>query len=269
MNKVYIVSDGTGRTAEHALKAALTQFPQAKIKIERRPGIIDEEHIQEVIQEASDNEGFIIHTLVSDELREKLFRIARYNNVEAIDLMGPLLARLSDELDVSPSEEPGLFKLLNESYFRRVETMNFAFKHDDGQRSDELKKAEIVLLGVSRTFKTPLSIYLAFKLWFVANVPIIFNMEPMPQIFEINPERVFCLVSDPKRLSILRKARHDHLLKATGEYADYEFVKQEMQFARKIYQRHPKWTIINVTMKSIEEIASEIIAMAKQSQLKR
>ena len=269
MKKVYIVSDGSGRTAEQTLKAALTQFPKPKIKIVRRPGIIDEEHIQEVIQEASYNDGFIIHTLVSDELREKLFRIARYNNVDTIDLMGPLLARLSDELATSPSEEPGLFKLINESYFRRVETMNFAFKHDDGQRAHELKKAEIVLLGVSRTFKTPLSIYLAFKLWFVANVPIIFKMEPMPQVYEIEPERVFCLVSDPRRLSVLRKARHDHLLQATGDYADYEFVKREMQYARNLYHRHPKWTIINVTMKSIEEIASEIIAMARKSQLKR
>ena len=221
MNKVYIVSDGTGRTAEHALNAALTQFPKAIIKIERRPGIGDNEQVQNVIQEAEKNDGFLIHTLVSDELREYLLRNARLHNVETIDLIGPLLTRLSDKLETSPSEKPGLFNLLNESYFRRVETMNFAFKHDDGQRSHELKKAEIILLGVSRTFKTPLSIYLAFKLWYVANVPVIFGIDLPSQVFKISPERVFCLVSEPKRLSILRKARHEHLGKATGEYAEY------------------------------------------------
>jgi len=263
MYHIFIVSDGTGGTAERALKAALVQFANMKVNFVRRPNVRTEEMVREVIREAVKVGGFIVHTLVSDELRKVMVRTGRHYNIETIDLLGPLLARLSQTFGSSPSEKPGLFRHLTEGYFRRIETMEFAFRHDDGQRISHLEKAEIVLIGVSRTFKTPLSIYLAFKCWFVANVPIVLDVPPPPILFEIPPERVFCLTTEPGRLAILRRARQDQWDWATGDYADPRYVRREITYAHRIFRKQPSWSVIDVTNKPIEEIASEVLALVK------
>ncbi len=261
MHTIFVVSDGTGRTAEQALNAALTQFTAAAVAIERRAEVRSEDRVRSVVREAAEAGGLIVHTLVTDDLRQLLVREGRLHNVETIDLMGPLLARLSQHLAYSPSAKPGLFRTLNEAYFRRMETMEFAFRHDDGQRTRELPQAEIVLVGVSRTFKTPLSIYLAFKGWFVANVPLIMGIEPPPVLFDLPPERVFGLTMQPQHLATLRRARDEHLGGATGEYAELDFVRREAIYATNIFGRQPRWSIVDVTYKPIEEIASEILAL--------
>ena len=264
MNKIFVVSDGTGGTAKRALNAALTQFDGASVIIEERPNIRTLPQVEAVVQEAAEARGFIIHTLVSNEVRETMLRTGRIYNIPTFDLMGPLLERLSQQLSISPSMKPGLFRQLNEAYFRRIETMEFAFHHDDGLRSDELHKAEIVLVGVSRTFKTPLSIYLAFKGWLVANVPIIHDL-PLPQILdELEPGIIFGLRSDPYRLAELRRFRDEHLSGATGDYAKPEFVQKEMKYALRLFSHHPNWPVIDVTSKPIEEIASEILAISSK-----
>jgi regulator of PEP synthase PpsR (kinase-PPPase family) len=265
MNIIYVVSDGTGRTAERALSAALVQFPKAEIGVSVRSRVRTKKRAREVVLEAAKTKGFIVHTIVTDAVRESLINSAREHNVETIDLMGPLLARLAETLASSPSEKPGLFMQLNKSYFRRIESMEFAIRHDDGQRPEDLRKAEIVLLGVSRTFKTPLSIYLAFKGWFVANVPIILQHPPPAILSKLAPSKVFCLDTNARQLAELRRARHDYLTGAVREYADPEFVKIELMHARKYFSEHPQWRIINVTNKPIEEIATEILAIWGQT----
>jgi regulator of PEP synthase PpsR (kinase-PPPase family) len=174
--------------------------------------------------------------------------------------MGPLLGRLSNRLAVSPQEKPGLFSELNRDYFRRIETMEFAIRHDDGQRIQELRKAEIVLVGVSRTFKTPLSIYLAFKGWLVANVPIVMGVEPDPILSRIPVRRVFFLDTNPRQLVELRQSRHAHLQRRLTDYVDFDVTRMELMHARQVYHRHPGWHVIDVTNKPIEEIASEVLA---------
>ena len=134
------------------------------------------------MKEAAAAGAFIVHTLVSNEIREFMLHQGRIYNIETIDLMGPLLSRLSQQFALTPAQKPGLFRQLNEDYFRRIETMEFALNHDDGQRLNNIHKAEIVLVGVSRTFKTPLSVFLAFKQWYVANVPIVMEVEPFRHI---------------------------------------------------------------------------------------
>jgi hypothetical protein len=258
---IYIVSDGSGRTAEQALNAALAQFGNVKVNLIRKPKVRTEQKVINVIKEAKENDGFIVHTLVTDKLREAMLRGGRKNNVDTIDLMGGLLGRLSEEFSVSPAEKPGLFGQLNKTYFRRIETMEFAFHHDDGQRVNELKKAEIVLLGVSRTFKTPISIYLAFKGWFVANVPIVMGQEIPPIINKLISSNVFCLDTNARALAELRRARQDYLGGAVGDYDDIEYVRMELMYTRKIFSKQPGWSIINVTNKPIEEIASEILTL--------
>lgn len=239
----------------------MMQFPDQDIEIRRFSDIRTVMQLQELVQMAGQQNAFIVHTLVSDKLREELFRIARLSNVETIDLMGPLLDRMSDQFSANPSEQPGLFRVLNESYFRRIETMQFAFNHDDGKRIEELNKAEIVLLGVSRTFKTPLSIYLAFKRWFVANVPIVLGIPVDGIIYKIPPERVFCLTTYPNRLAQLRRARQERFGGTSFDYSNPDYVKRECLYASLIFSSQPKWQKINVTSKAIEEIAAEIIAL--------
>jgi len=261
MNKIFVVSDGTGRTAERILRAALAQFPGAEVQIIVRSNVRTVRKARQVVLEAAAASGFVVHTIVTHTVREAMIRIGRENNVETIDLMGPLIARLTEALATSPTEKPGVFAQLNQSYFRRIETMEFAFRHDDGQRIEDLRKAEIVLVGVSRTFKTPLSIYLAFKGWFVANVPIVMNQPAPPILDKIPPNRVFGLDTNARELAELRRARSDYLKGAAGSYADPEYIRIELMQARKFYAQHPGWAVVNVTNKPIEEIASEILAV--------
>jgi regulator of PEP synthase PpsR (kinase-PPPase family) len=259
--RIYIVSDGTGRTVEQALSAALIQFSDVNVKLVIKAKVRTEQKVRQIVQEADRAGGFIVHTLVTDKLREVMLRSGRKCNVDTIDLMGGLLSRLSEKFAVSPAEKPGLFGQINKSYFRRMETMEFAFHHDDGQRVNELKKAEIVLLGVSRTFKTPLSIYLAFREWFVANVPIVIGEQLPPIIYKLPPTKVFCLDTNARALAELRRARQFYLHNAIGEYDEMEFVRMELMYARKLFRSNTKWSIINVTHKPIEEISSEILAI--------
>lgn len=263
MQKIFVVSDGTGGTAKRALKAALTQFEDAKVEIVERPNIRTTEQVESVVKDALIENGFIVHTLVSNDTREAMLRIGRIYNISTFDLMGPLLEKLSQQFSISPSMKPGLFRQLNEAYFRRVETIEFAFNHDDGLRPEELEKAEIILVGVSRTFKTPLSIYLAIKGWCVANVPIVLNMS-LPDILDkIPPGIIVGLRADPYRLSQLRNVREERLLRSTGDYAKPEYVAKEMNYALQLFGMHPDWPVINVTSKPIEEIASEIITTTR------
>jgi regulator of PEP synthase PpsR (kinase-PPPase family) len=263
MKKIYIVSDGTGRTAEQTVMAALTQFPGSNVDIMLKQEVRSEAAIEEIVVEAQSEHGFIVHTLVSESLRESMLRISRINNVDAIDLMGPLLSRISRHLADSPIGEPGLFFTLNKEYFKRIDAMQFAFTHDDGQRDYDYERAEIVLVGVSRTFKTPLSIYLAFKGWFVANYPIVPGVE-LPEILSKLPHgRVFGLMTQAQDISTLRLVRQQYLGGSVGEYSSLDQARRELNHAQHLFNRH-EWPVIQVTNKPIEEIATEILAIKKR-----
>ncbi len=259
LQHIFVVSDGTGGTAKHALRAALVQFEFTKVQTHIRPDVRSEQQVKEIISEAHLIQGLIVHTIVSKKLRHLILEQGRLHELRTIDLMGPLLAQLSNHFENSPSEKPGIYRKLNKAYFQRIEAVEFTLRHDDGQHTDELESADIVLLGVSRTFKTPLSVYMAHRGWRVANVPIILNI-PVPDIiFSLPPERVFCLTTISSRLAELRKVRDKYLGGFTGSYSSRSHVQQELNYALRIYRTHPKWTIVNVTNKPIEEICSEIL----------
>ena len=261
MFQVFVVSDGTGRTAKQALSAALTQFTGTEVEVIVHADVRSPRQVHDIVSEAAKAQAFIVHTLVTESLREHMLRESHKLNVETIDLMGPLLARLSNQFIHEPAQTPGLYNQLNKEYFQRIDAMQFAFNHDDGQRPEGLPDAEIVLLGVSRTFKTPLSIYLAYKGWFTANVPIIQDMEPPEILNSLDSSKVFCLTSNASRLPELRKTRHERLGGSAGSYAEPDFVLSEIRYAMRYYHLHQNWTIINVTSKPVEEIASEILAI--------
>ncbi|MEN8124885.1 MAG: pyruvate, water dikinase regulatory protein [Bacteroidota bacterium] len=259
LQHIFIVSDGTGGTAQQSIKSALVQFKNIETEIHIRANVRTEEQILEVISEAFIYKGIIVHTLVSRELRHLILQQRRLHSISTIDLMGPLLAQLSHYFENAPSEKPGIYHIINKAYFQRIEAIEFALRHDDGQHVEELDNADIVLLGVSRTFKTPLSVYMAHKGWKVANIPIVLGI-PIPKIvYQLPPERIFCLTNYPSRLAKLRQARDKHLGGLTGNYSSLPHVQKEIYYALRIYERKPKWTIINVMYKPIEEISSHIL----------
>jgi regulator of PEP synthase PpsR (kinase-PPPase family) len=261
--KIYAVSDGTGRTAEQALQAVLTQFPNREVEIILKAEVRSEEQLEEIVHEVASQKGFIVHTLVSEGLREHILRICRIHNIDAIDLIGPLLLRLTHFLDESPQGEPGLFFKLNKEYFKRIDSMQFAFNHDDGLRDNEYNRAEIVLVGVSRTFKTPLSIFLAYKGWFVANYPVVMGAELPDSLSKMPYGTVFGLTTQAHDLSGLRMARQEHLGGANEDYTSVDFVRKELNYAQRIFNRF-EWPVIQVTNKPIEEIAAEILAVKRR-----
>jgi len=263
MPKTLVVSDATGTTAERVLAAALTQFDDANVEIVRYGKVLTQEQVEEIVDEAAEDGGFIIHTIVSSELREHMLEVGRERDVPTIDLMGPLLARLAELFEASPRSEPGLFNPFDNMYTRRIEAINFTVRHDDGQRIDELDKAEIVLVGVSRTCKTPLSIYLSYRGWKVANVPIVLGIEPPAELMALPRNRVVGLVANPERLAALRQERARHMRSSSRGYADIDHVRQELSFAFELFGKRRDWPLLDVTVKPIEETASEVVTLLR------
>lgn len=266
---IYAISDSMGLTVEMAAKVAAAQFRDVETRVQLIPNIKTSPQIDEVIEACRKTKGIIIHSFVTHELADYIWYEGRLSNVEVVNLLGPILNRLSNYLNRLPAEKPGLFTQLNKDYFRRIETTEFAIKHDDGAFTDELDRAEIILLGVSRTFKTPLSIYLSYKGWFVANIPIILDM-PLPEIlYSLPPERIFCLVTNPSNLAKLRGVRNEYLMGMAPSYASYDYVKKELRYANFLYSTHPNWSVVKVTAKPIEEIAGNIIRIYRKKQIER
>lgn len=259
---IFVVSDATGTTAEMVLRAALIQFEAAAVNVQRVPNVRSKEQVQEVVQRAAQLHGLIVHTLVSAELRQVMLEEGRRFKVDTIDLMGPLLTRLTTSLNISPLARPGLFRQLDEDYFRRVEAVDFTVKHDDGRNIETLEEADIVLTGVSRTSKTPLSMYLSFYGWRVANVPIVLDVEPPRQLLQLPPGRVVALTIDPDRLYDIRYARLQRIARGlpTG-YVDPVTIRDEIRYANRIFHAQG-WPVVDVTRKSLEEIASEVVGLS-------
>jgi len=264
MYHVYAASDSTGRTVDQAARVVLAQFPKVYTEVHLFSEVNTFREIDEIIKMAQENSGLIIHSFIKPELSEYIWYETRLINLEVINLLGPVLNRFSHFLHSTPEEKPGLFSRLNRDYFRRIETTEFAIKHDDGAHLEGLVDAEIVLLGVSRTFKTPLSIYLAYKGWLVANVPIVLDM-PIPKIvYKLPPERVFCLTTNASVLSRLRNVRNEYLQGTAPKYASYEYVNKEIRYACMLCNAQENWAKIKVTAKPVEEIASNIIRLIRK-----
>ncbi len=258
MLTIYVVSDATGETAERVVRSALVQFEGAPAAIVRRGGIRTPEMVRAVLHEAAGQSSLVLHTLVADELRRVMLAEARAVGIDSMDLMGPVLDRLATHLRLTPQEKPGLFQQLVEAQSRQIEAVEFAFRHDDGQHAEELDRAEVVLAGVSRTMKTPTMLYLAYRGWFCANVPLVLGTPPVPALLAFPPERVYCLVMSPGRLLELRRARANYLGLPPEPYASLESIRREMRFAQDL-TRQQGWRRVDVTGKSVEEVSQEIL----------
>ena len=260
-HRVYVVSDATGGTARRVVDAALMQFKGASVAVEQVPGVRKVKEIKKLVKRAAKSRGTIVHTLALPDLRRVMLTEGRRRHVVTIDLMGPLLSRLSETLELAPLAQPGLLHQLDESYFERVGAIDFAVRHDDGRNPEDLARADLVLVGVSRTSKTPISIFLAYRGWRVANVPIIANLDLPPGLARVDRRRVIALTIQPERLVKLRQARQSRMGRGLFMgYARPEHVQQELDWSELILRRR-RWPQVDVTNKSIEECAAEIIAL--------
>ncbi len=260
MLTIFVVSDATGETGERMVRAALVQFEGAETNIVRQGHVRSPAQVRAIVAQAAQQESLILHTLVSDELRRLMLAEARLHDVDAMDLIGPVLDRLAARLGLTPLEKPGLFKQLVEARSRAIEAVEFAFRHDDGQHAEELDRAEVVLVGVSRTMKTPTMLYLAYRGWFAANVPIVPEISPPARLLALPTARVFCLDMNLSRLLELRRARAEMFKLPEEPYASLDSVRAELLHARQLCMERG-WRIIDVTGKSVEEVAREIILL--------
>jgi len=258
---IFIISDATGLTAETVVKAILLQFKTTDVEIKRLSSVRSKLRLIESVQLASKMKGIIIHTLVSQELRDILFSESSKYGVLTVDLIGPMMKVLEDFLETPPMVSPGLRHELSKGYFRGIDCIEYTINHDDGRDPDGLYHADIVIVGVSRTSKTPLSIFLSYQYSLrVANVPVILGVNLPKQLFNLDSRKIVGLTISPKRLTEIRKARIKGIKYGSiaSSYADYDQILEELEYSHLIFASRA-WTLIDVTEKSVEEVASEIM----------
>jgi regulator of PEP synthase PpsR (kinase-PPPase family) len=259
--RVFIVSDSVGETGELVAKAAISQYlnTEQNAVLKRFPYIESIAHLQEIIKLADGQRAVIVYTLVSKDLRHFVEHETARLGIKAIDLMGPLLDALEEELQSAPIGEAGLVRKLDDDYFKKVEAIEFAVKYDDGRDPRGILLADIVLVGVSRTSKTPLSQYLAHKRLKVANVPLVPEVDPPNELFDVDPKKCFGLVISPEKLNNIRKERLIALgLNDDANYAKLDRIHEEIVHFRKVVDRIGCETL-DVTNRAVEETANLIL----------
>lgn len=261
---VYVVSDSVGETAEFVVKAVATQFNGSKIEIRRNSYVDDIEDIEEVIMLANQDHSIIAYTIVIPDLKEYLDKRAQEEGILAVDLLNPLINAFETRFNKEAHHSPGLMRKLDEEYFRKIEAIEFAVKYDDGRDPRGITKADIVLIGVSRTSKTPLSMYLAHKRFKVANVPLVPELPPPDELFKIPRKNCIGLIISPDKLNEIRKERLKALgLTSQSNYANLERILGELDYAEKIIKR-VGCPIIDVSNKAVEETAGLILEVLKK-----
>lgn len=254
---VFAVSDATGGTCEQVVQAALSQFRTTEVVLERIPNARTRAQVIEILDRAAKVEGVVIYTMVSPELRHVAAEEGRRRGVSTVDILGPILSQLSNLLEISPLAEPGLLRALRREYYQRIDAVDYTVKHDDGLGMHDLGEAEIVLVGVSRTSKTPVSMYLSYRGWRVANVPIVCGMEPPAALFEIDQRRIVAFTTRLEFLQALREDRARRMGGGGSPYIDPVRIREELTWAARLFSR-AGWPVIDVAHKSIEETATEV-----------
>ncbi|KAG2249085.1 hypothetical protein Bca4012_087575 [Brassica carinata] len=277
---IYIVSDGTGWTAEHAVNAALGQFDYClvdrgcPVNTHLFSGIEDRETLMEIIKQAAIEGAMVMYTLADPSMAEAAMRACKLWSISSLDILGPITDAISSLLGANPSglSRGVLNSSLNEDYFKRIEAIEFTIKHDDGALPENLEKADIVLVGVSRTGKTPLSTYLAQKGYKVSNVPIVNGVDLPRTLFEVDSRKVFGLMINPVVLQGIREARAKSLGLGSGfeiKYSELRSVREELEHAKRIFAENPSWPVIEVTERAIEETAAVVLRLYDERQSNR
>lgn len=269
MKKVNIIvaSDSVGETADLVARAGLSQFTpdQCVQETARYPYVESFENVDEVVQVAEDTNSIVVYTLVKPEIRAYMESKLQESTVKSVDIMGPLMNILRDEIEEEPYYEPGLVHRLDEAYFNKIEAIEFAVKYDDGKDPKGISKADIILLGISRTSKTPLSQYLAHKSYKVLNIPVVPEVTPPDNLFEVDPKKIIALKISEQKLNKIRKERLKQLgLGDKARYATEQRIQEELEYFHELVDRIG-CTVIDVSDKAIEETANDIMNIIDQN----
>ncbi|MCY4321883.1 MAG: kinase/pyrophosphorylase [Bdellovibrionaceae bacterium] len=265
---ISILSDGTGETALAVLKAVLVQYDhEKKVHISRHRNIRTKDQIENVfdkINKTPADKKLIVFTLILPENRILAKTLCKEYKIQGIDLLEDLIQNFDQSLE-SKEKKAGILRVVNEDYFKRIEAMDFFLKHDDGQITSNLNSADIILVGVSRTSKTPLSLFLSNKGWKVANIPLVYNIPPPKELFEVNQKKIIALTIHPDYLLKIRKNRLEKFGydPAGGHYAGKEQVYKEVEAIQALFYKQ-KWPVLDVTEIALEETAGEIVRIVSK-----
>lgn len=261
--KIIIISDGTGETATGVSRAVMTQFQDRDVYFTRYKNVRTKDQIDAIFTEAAIHHDLVIYTIVSGDLREYIQSLSRKKHVRSLDVLGPAITAFSNFFNQEPLSEPGLLHQVNDDYFKRVDAVEFTLNHDDGRNIKQLHLADVVLVGISRTSKTPLSVFLSLHGLKVVNVPLVYGTPLPEQLFKIDQRKIFALTINPDALLSIRLNRLNRLGAGniTGDYAEKSQVIQELEWANSIFKENKRWPVFNVTDKALEETASEIVKL--------
>ena len=259
VNPIYVVSGGKGLAGNNMVQSLLVQYPNNNVPVIIVPHMTEEHQLISLVKKVKDENGLIAHTMVNRHLRYFLNDLCREKGVRCIDYMGELADYLDETLNIPSLQYPGLYRETNQEYFDRIEAIEFTLNHDDGLNPVKLHKAEIILTGVSRSGKTPLSVYLAMYGWKVANIPLVHGIDPPKELFEVDPRRVFGLTISPGQLISHRMKRLMSINDTKNtNYIDERLVMQEIRNANFIFEKGG-FTVLNVSNKPVETTANEIL----------
>lgn len=257
--EIFLISDSSGETALTVAQTAVAQFPDLKVKYQRFPFIQTASILSGILNLAAKNNAVLYYTLVTNSLSEQVADFAAKNNLQSFDCIQPAMAVLANRSGVQPASIPSMNHNLTDTYFDRISAMEFAVAYDDGKDPTGFLKADLVILGVSRTSKTPLSLFLANRGIKVANLPLSPKSQLPDELWQVNPKKIIGLTNSPKVLRRIRQQRMiSYGLPAESAYSDTEKIKQELEYADEIYKKIGCLKI-NVANKSIEETATLIL----------
>jgi regulator of PEP synthase PpsR (kinase-PPPase family) len=263
---IYIVSDSLGETAEHVVRAALSQFTANKLEIKRFPNVRTVGDVERIFDQMTSERSILIHTIVIHDLRDLLERQALHMGMKTIDLLNPVIRELEVILEQPANQQPGQIRRMDEQYFHKMDCIRFANTHDDGRDPNGMKQADLVLIGVSRTSKTPLAMYLATKSLKVANIPLVPEIQPAQELFRVSPRSIIGITISPQVLREIRMERSKHMgLDVKGTYCSLERITKELDFARS-WMEKIGCPIIDVSNRSVEETANEILQLYENMQ---
>ena len=259
--QIYLISDSTGETLDRIFLALKAQFLNIEYKVHSYSFTRTENQILRILDDAEKNSNSIIlYTIVDNNLAKYLANVSEDKKIPCFSVLGNLILNFSKILNQKASHEPSGQHILNQQYYERIEAIQFTMNHDDGNLINEIDKSDIILVGVSRTSKTPTSIYLANKGFKTSNIPLV-NENSLPERLKKNPQMtcVVGLSTEPERLADLRKNRMNSLKETENiKYTNIDNIKKEVFEAKKTFKKY-RWPLIDVTRKSVEETAASII----------
>lgn len=258
---IFCVSGGKGLAAHTMVQSLIIQYQDNRLKVKVIPNVQSADKIKEVVQKVKREDGVLTHTMVNTDLRNILIKECAKFDVPQIDFMGNLAGYIENVLGLKSAKTPGLYRRINAQYFERIDAIEYTLNQDDGINPQKLLDAEIILTGVSRSGKTPLSVYMSMFGWKVANIPLVKDIPPPEELFKVDPKRVFGLQINLNHLISQRAKRLEGMGNQSNlSYVDKKLVARELQNANLIFERGG-FTKINVTNKAIESTANEIIGL--------